>query len=86
LSKFQVRVTVLEAGIKDEVVWSNLDIKYFDPNTQLKTPLDIQIDLAKYKGFGNVQITFSFDSVDKSKNDQFGGIWLDDIVVTEPCQ
>lgn len=84
--KFEIRVTVLEAGIKDELVWTNLDKTYFNPDTQLKTPLNLQINLAKYKGLGNLQFTISFDSIDKNKNDQFGGIWLDDISITEPCQ
>ena len=80
----QVFVKVAGSPTK-EYVWSKAVAKDFSPDTELKQVVEKKVDLAKFKGKGNLTIGFEFDSGDGGKNDKFEGIHLDDLQVVETC-
>jgi hypothetical protein len=53
---------------------------------QYKTNQKITVDITSAKADGTIALAFVFDSGDGSKNDQFEGVYLDDITVKETCQ
>ncbi len=82
---FQVRVTVPGTAIKNEVIWDHTNPKDFNPAVEMKVVVEKKLDLSAYKGKGAISINFYFDSGDGLKNDQYQGIFLDDIAIQEPC-
>lgn len=82
---FQVRVSVPGASIKNEVIWDHINPKNFNPATEMKVVVEKKLDLSAYKGKGPISINFYFDSGDGLKNDQYQGIFLDEIAIQEPC-
>ncbi len=81
----QVRITVPGTGITNEVIWDHTNPKDFNPATEMKVVVEKKVDLSAYKGKGALNIEFYFDSGDGLKNDQYQGIFLDEISIQEPC-
>lgn len=80
-------ITVVTAAGKEPIfVKSTPDNKPKDMTAgDFKVKKSYKLDLSKYKG-QTIQITFAFDSFDNKGNDKNVGIYLDDIVVSEPCK
>lgn len=49
------------------------------------TPVTKTADLSKYKNLDLIVVCFNFDSGDNLSNSKYEGIYLDDILVSEPC-
>jgi hypothetical protein len=60
--------------------------KFLKCGGEFCTPVTKTIDLSAYKGKGNLKVCFSFSSEDNAKNNQYEGIYLDDVTFSEPCQ
>lgn len=82
---FQIRVSIPGTAVQNEVVWSHTNKADFDWDKEKKTLVDKKVDLSKYKGKGAILVEFFFDSQDGLNNDQYQGIFLDDISIQEPC-
>jgi len=82
---FEVRVSIPGAGVAADVVWSHANKADFNPATEMKQLVEKKVDLAKYKGKGEILVEFAFDSKDGKGNAKYQGIFLDDISIQEPC-
>jgi hypothetical protein len=56
------------------------------PVKDYKIVVEKTVDLSALKLGTPIALRFKFDSGDSSKNELFQGIFLDDLVVEEPCK
>lgn len=80
----QIGACLVNPALADEckAVWSKEELN----PVQYKTNQKITVDITSAKADGTIALAFVFDSGDGSKNDQFEGVYLDDITVKETCQ
>lgn len=81
---FQIWV-VDDKGVEIKKIWDRTNTADLG-TSQYKVVVDKVVDLTTFKSGKSMQIRFKFDSVDSSKNEQFQGVFLDELLIEEPCK
>ena len=81
---FQIWVTGQDGNDKQKI-WDRDNVADMG-TSQYKLVVEKVVDIKAFKTGEDIRLRFKFDSVDSSKNQLFQGIFLDEIVVEEPCK
>ncbi|MEY3011844.1 MAG: hypothetical protein RIT45_579 [Pseudomonadota bacterium] len=74
-----------ETGAEKSLLWDKNNDKDFKA-TDFKSVVEKVVNIEPLKIGADVRLRFKFDSGDSSKNEQFEGIFLDEVIIEEPCK